>query len=58
MKDEILLELGSLIEDINTYHAVFGINDIRASFVDGYFQILRTYYAAFFHLDSDDWIFQ
>jgi hypothetical protein len=54
MKNEIVTELQDTIEDINTYHKDFGANDIRSSFVDGYFQILRTYYSAYYHIDSDD----
>jgi hypothetical protein len=54
MKDQILQELRALIEIINTYKVKYGEDDIRPSFFDGYFQIIRTFYAAYFHLDSDD----
>jgi hypothetical protein len=54
MKDQIRQELQTLISLINSYHEKYGGNDIRSSFIDGYFQILRTFYAAYFHLDSED----
>jgi hypothetical protein len=54
MKDQVLQELQALISLIDSYHKKYGDNDIRSSFVDGYFQILRTFYAAYFHLDSED----
>lgn len=54
MKKEILSEIQSLIDQINTNHKKYGENDIRASFFDGYFQTLRTYYTAYFHLESED----
>nr|NQU91505.1 hypothetical protein [Bacteroidota bacterium] len=43
-----------MIDRINDFHKRFGENDIRSSFLDGYFQILRTYYCAYYHLESDD----
>lgn len=54
MKDQIQIELRLLIDQINEYHKRFGENDIRSSFLDGYFQILRTYYCAYFQFESDD----
>jgi hypothetical protein len=54
MKKQIISELQSTIEVIDTYHKSFGSDDIRSSFVDGYFQILRTYYLAYYHIDSED----
>jgi hypothetical protein len=54
MRELLQIELRTLIEQITKYHERFGENDIRSSYLDGYFQILRTYYCAYFHLDSDD----
>lgn len=54
MKNQIHIELKLLINQINEYHVKFGENDIRSSFLDGYFQVLRTYYCSFFHLESND----
>ena len=54
MKKEILNELRELIPQIKEYYEKFGDTDIRASFLDGYFQILRTYFCSYYHLESDD----
>ncbi|MBA7542877.1 hypothetical protein ES705_35202 [subsurface metagenome] len=54
MRDAIQIESRELIVQINNYHETFSENDIRSSYLDGYFQILRTFYCSFYHLDSDD----
>lgn len=54
MKKLLQKELSELITLIDDFSQKFGENDIRPAFLDGYFQILRTYYCAHFQLDSDD----
>jgi len=54
LREEIQIKLRELITEINNYHDRYGENDIRSSFLDGYFQILRTFYCAYYHLASDD----
>ncbi len=54
MKEEIVNELQKLIPQINGYYERFGKSDVRASFLDGHFQIIRTYYCSYYHLESDD----
>ncbi len=50
MKEEILIELRSLITQIHDYQEKFGSDDIRTSYLDGYFEILKNYFFAYFHI--------
>lgn len=54
MKNLLQNEIRELIPQIDKLHQQFGEDDIRGSFLDGYFQILRTYYCSHYHLDSAD----
>jgi hypothetical protein len=52
MKKLILDELHLLIKEITSNRKIYGDNDIRPAFYDGYFQILRTFYCAYYQLDT------
>ncbi len=54
MKEAILEELRCLIGQIREFHNRFGSNDIRSSFIDGYFEILKNYYFGYFQFDEID----
>lgn len=54
MKNQIKIELRTLKDQIDNYHRRFGENDIRSSFLDGYFESLITYFCAYYHLDEED----
>lgn len=54
MKNNLLTDLRKLRKKIDSYKAKFGDNDIRTSFLGGYFQILRTFYCSYYHLESKD----
>lgn len=54
MKEKLISEFEALIKKIEDSKSRFGDKDIRTSFLDGYFQILRTYYCAYYHLESED----
>lgn len=54
MREDIKIELRLLIDQINRFHEIYGENDIRASYLDGYFEILKTFFCAFYHLEEDD----
>ncbi len=54
MRDQILIELRLLINQISNSREKFGNNDIRSSFLDGYFETLKTYFCAYFHLEEKD----
>lgn len=54
MRQKILTELRSLLVQIENYHDKFGANDIRSSFLDGYFEILKNYYFAYYQLDEKE----
>ncbi len=54
MREEILTEIRILINQIPEYRERFGNNDIRASFLDGYFQTIRTFFCSYYHLETED----
>lgn len=54
MREHIIIELRELIDQKSNYQERFGFNDIRTGFINGYFQILRTYFCAYYHTISDD----
>ena len=54
MRNLIKIELRTLIDQIDNYHERFGGNDIRTSFLDGYFESLITYFCGYYHLDEED----
>jgi hypothetical protein len=54
MRSQIKSELETLIKQIDEYRIAYGENDIRPAFLDGYFQILRTFFCSYYHLESRD----
>jgi hypothetical protein len=53
MKKNIQSELKMLLAQLLQFSARYGADDVRTCFLDGYFQMLKTYYCAYFHLETD-----
>lgn len=54
MREQIKIELRILMTQIDQFRNRFGDNDIRPAFLDGYFEILKTFYCAYYQIEEND----
>lgn len=54
MRELIIREFNEVMPIASQYYLTYGENDIRPGFLDGHLVLLRAYYCAYFHVDSDD----